>query len=54
MNREQDVGLPGLRQAKESYFPDRMIRKFKVYPLGKARSNLKEPAEFKRCLDEEG
>jgi hypothetical protein len=54
VNREQDVGLPGLRQAKESYYPERMIRKFKVYPLGKARSHLKEPAEFKRCLDEEG
>jgi hypothetical protein len=54
VNREQDVGMPGLRQAKESYYPERMIRKFKVYPLGKERSRLKEPAEFKRCLDEEG
>jgi len=54
VNREQDVGLPGLRQAKESYYPQRMIRKFKVYPLGKDRARLKEPTEFKRCLDEEG
>lgn len=54
VNREQDVGLPGLRQAKESYFPQRLIKKFKVYPLGRERARLKEPAEFKRCLDEEG
>lgn len=54
VNREQDVGIPGLRQAKESYFPQKLIKKFKVYPLGRERSHLKEPAEFKRCLDEEG
>jgi hypothetical protein len=54
VNREQDVGIPGLRQAKESYYPERLVKKFKVYPLGKTRSNLNEPAEFKRCLDEEG
>lgn len=28
VNREQDVGSPGLRQAKESYYPDHMIKKF--------------------------
>lgn len=26
INREQDIGLPGLRQAKTSYMPDRMIK----------------------------
>jgi hypothetical protein len=26
LNREQDIGLPGLRQAKNSYMPDRMIK----------------------------
>ncbi|NPV47819.1 MAG: DUF2156 domain-containing protein [Armatimonadetes bacterium] len=30
VNREQDVGEPGLRQAKESYLPVRMVEKFTV------------------------
>lgn len=30
INREQDMGDPGLRQAKESYRPDHMIEKFVV------------------------
>lgn len=31
VNREQDLGLPGLRQAKESNFPDLMVEKF-IWP----------------------
>jgi len=27
VNREQDLGVPGLRQAKESYFPHHMVNK---------------------------
>jgi len=30
VNREQDLGVPGLRRAKESYHPDHMVEKFVV------------------------
>jgi hypothetical protein len=32
VNREQDLGLPGLRKAKESYKPHHMVKKFIIYP----------------------
>ena len=34
VNREQDVGLPGLRKAKMSYDPDALLENFDLIPRG--------------------
>lgn len=33
VNREEDLGIPGLRKSKESYFPIRKVSKWRFQPL---------------------
>lgn len=33
LDREEDMGIPGLRKAKMSYYPHHLVKKYKAYPL---------------------
>jgi len=46
VNREQDLGIAGLRQAKESYHPDHMVEKVRITLHG---SSSESPDHLQRC-----
>ena len=52
VNREQDVGVEGLRKAKQSYLPHHMIKKFIVYPEGFKSFDIRKVRFEKRCPEE--
>ena len=33
LDREEDMGIPGLRKAKQSYYPHHLVKKYSAFPL---------------------
>lgn len=44
LDREEDMGIPGLRKAKMSYFPHHLVKKYKAFPL-RLSFEFSEPEE---------
>jgi hypothetical protein len=56
VNREQDLGIPGLRQAKKSYYPHHLVPKFKAFPMSlkEAACSEMEPHECAKHIFSDG
>lgn len=39
INLEQDLGLPSIRESKQSYLPDKMLRKWRLYIGSEGKNN---------------